>query len=173
MVHEEIAVRHGQFGAEVDFLGSFNVAYRKEAFDAAGGFDDSFTRASGEDNDLAYRLRGAGNVLRFAKDAVVAHYHPECLWPYLRTQARHGYWRMKLYAKHPGRARSGDQYAGPADLAGPPLSLVLLGMAPVTASTAFWPEYKECDMPTADALRHGFLQHEIELDLKCAVGTVT
>ena len=112
----------------MDFLGSFNVAYRKAAFEAVGGFDASFPCASGEDNDLAYRLQDVGGRLRFTREAVVAHHHPTRLWPYLRTQARHGYWRMKLYAKHIGRARRGDQYAGMADLAAPPLALLVVAL---------------------------------------------
>jgi len=136
MVHEEIAARHAHLEGDVDFLGSFNVAYRKAAFEAVGGFDASFRSASGEDNDLAYRLQDMGGRLRFTREAVVAHHHPTRLWPYLRTQARHGYWRMKLYAKHIGRARRGDQYAGMADLASPPLALLvvaLLAGLPVSA----------------------------------------
>ena len=139
MVHEEIAARHARFREEVDFLGSFNVAYRKEAFEAAGGFDETFTRASGEDNDLAYRLLGQGHRLRFVSAARVAHFHPTRLGPYLRAQMDHGFWRVKLYAKHPARARRGDQYAGFTDLAAPPLALammaafVLVGIALLTA----------------------------------------
>ena len=124
LIHEEIVVRHKNFRDTVDFLGSFNVAYKKDAFEAAGGFDESFTFASAEDNDLAYRLQDAGGLLRFVPGARVAHYHPTKLRPYLKTQLRHGYWRMKLYAKHPQRS-AGDQYAGLGELLGPPLSLVL------------------------------------------------
>lgn len=127
IVHEEIRDRHARFADEVDFVGSFNVAYRRTAFEEAGGFDEAFTAASGEDNDLAYRLKDHGGVLRYAKDARVAHLHPAHLGPYLRTQMRHGYWRMKIYAKHPQRARTGDAYAGLLDFAAPPLALALLG----------------------------------------------
>lgn len=125
MVHEEIAARHAAMGADVDFLGSFNVAYRKVAFEAVVGFDETFTTASGEDNDLAYRLQDAGGVLRFVQEARVSHLHPERLWPYLRTQRRHGYWRVKLYRKHPRRVARGDRYAGLGDLIAPPLALAL------------------------------------------------
>ena len=128
MVHEEIMGRHARLGRTVDFLGSFNVAYQREAFAMAGGFDAAFARASAEDNDLAYRLHDNGGTLRFAPGAVVAHYHPTRLWGYLRTQMRHGFWRMRLYAKHPRRAR-GDQYAGPLDLVMPPLALAALLLA--------------------------------------------
>lgn len=138
MIHEEIMIRHERFGDYVDFLGSFNVAYRKEAFDRAGGFDEHFTAASGEDNDLAYRLMNDGGRLRFARDAVVAHHHPEKLGPYLKTQMRHGFWRMKIYAKHPVRAR-GDRYAGLRDLLAPLLALAA-GLLLIVSAVRGWDE---------------------------------
>ena len=137
MVHTEIVLRHARFDRDVDFLGSFNLALRRKDFEEAGGFDESFTHASAEDNDLAYRLKDAGKGLRFSPKARVAHYHPSRLLPYLRSQSRHGFWRMKLYAKHPGRAR-GDHYAGLADFAGPPLALLLPVSIAVSAFRAQW-----------------------------------
>ncbi len=136
LVHDEIIARHARFGSEVDFLGSFNAMYRRDAFEAAGGFDDAFRAASAEDNDLAYRLQDAGGKLRFVPEALVDHYHPERLLPYLRTQMGHGYWRMKLYAKHVHRARRGDRYAGPSDLLAPVLAAatVLIGVSVVAAA---------------------------------------
>ena len=124
MIHEEIALRHASYGVDVDFLGSFNVMYDREAFLTDGGFDEAFSRASAEDNDLSYRLLDAGGKLRFTPHAIVKHFHPTRLGPYLRTQARHGFWRMKLYAKHPNRAYKGDRYAGLAELAAPALALL-------------------------------------------------
>lgn len=134
VVHAEIQVRHKRFADTVDFLGSFNVAYERRAFDAVGGFDEDFRIASAEDNDLAYRLLDNGGTLRFNREAIVDHYHPERLWPYLRTQMRHGFWRMKLYAKHPRRA-SGDQYAGLSAFLGPPLALLTLVLALALGAT--------------------------------------
>ena len=142
VIHAEIVARHARFAEEVDFLGSFNVAYQRERFFDVGGFDTTFTMASGEDNDLAYRLHDAGGTLVFNPNAVVAHYHPEHLGPYLRTQMRHGYWRMKLYAKHRGRARTGDRYAGIAELLGVPYVLgMLVLLVPVAALTIVWGEF--------------------------------
>ncbi len=138
LVHEEIQIRHAAFSSEVDFLGSFNVAYREEVFRAVGGFDEAFPRASAEDNDLAYRIQDTGAALRFTPNAVVAHHHPTHLLPYLRTQMHHGFWRMKLYAKHPQRAQKGDQYAGRCDLFAPPYALFLLLLLPfVLTATLF------------------------------------
>ena len=136
MIHEEIQVRHAGFSEDVDFLGSFNVMYRRDAFDALGGFDETFRTASGEDNDLAYRLQDAGGRLVFSPRAVVAHHHPTRLFGYLRTQMRHGYWRMKLYQKHPNRAR-GDRYAGMRDLAA--TGLPVLCAIHIAALATTWP----------------------------------
>lgn len=126
MIHDEIALRHSRLSQNVDFLGSFNFAVRREVFEGIGGFDESFRHASGEDNDLSYRLTTNGGRFAFRHDAAVAHHHPTKLWPYLRAQFRHGYWRMKLYAKHPRRA-DGDGYAGILDFAAPPVALLCLG----------------------------------------------
>ena len=134
LVHYEIVERHAAFADQVDFLGSFNVAYLKENFHALGGFDESFRMASGEDNDLSYRLQDAGGVLGFKREAGVVHYHPVAFWPYLRVQGRHGFWRMKVYAKHPARTRTGDRYAGFFELAGIPLSLLILALLPTFLS---------------------------------------
>lgn len=134
LVHEEIFVRHARFGDDADFLGSFNVAYRKAAYDAVGGFDESYRAASGEDNDLAYRLQDAGATLRFRHAAVVAHHHPERLGPYLRTQMRHGIWRVKIYLRHRARVRTGDRYATGAELLTAPAMLVLSSLTPFAAA---------------------------------------
>jgi len=131
MIYREIADRHARLPADVDFLGSFNVAYRREIFESLHGFDERFREASGEDNDLAYRIQDLGGRMRFMPKARVAHYHPQRLLPYLRTQMRHGFWRVPLYAKHPGRVRRGDRYAGLAELLLPPLMLGLAGGLPL------------------------------------------
>ena len=125
IIHNEIRSRHAEFGYEVDFLGSYNLAVKRDVFNAMNGFDENFGAASGEDNDLSYRIHDAGHALRYAPAAVVDHYHPERLAPYLRAQMRHGFWRMKLYAKHPRRS-GGDQYAGTVELACTSLVFLLL-----------------------------------------------
>ncbi len=131
-VHAEILWRHSRLPDAPEFAGSFNLAVTRAALEAVGGFDENYPAASGEDNDLSYRLRDAGYRIRFARGAAVAHHHPVRLGRYLSEQRRHGFWRMFLYARHPGRAR-GDGYAGPADFAAPPLamsSVALLLVAP-------------------------------------------
>lgn len=126
MIHEEIRIRHENYPEEVDFAGSYNMLCRKSVFDFLGGFDESFSDASAEDNDFAYRVVEAGWKIHYVPDAVVYHYHPEKLSRYLRAQFRHGFWRVRLYQKHPRKVPTGDKYAGIWDLISPPLTLSFL-----------------------------------------------
>ncbi len=123
VIHAEIMWRHARLPREITFAGSFNLGATRAALESVGGFDEGYRSPSGEDNDLSYRLRDAGHRIRFVPDAIVDHHHPTSLRRYLREQARHGEWRVVLYARHPGRVR-GDEYAGPADLLAPPLALL-------------------------------------------------
>ena len=127
-IHAEILFRHQNLmGQWVDVFGSYNVFFRREVFERVGGFDESYRNASGEDNDLSYRLRAAGNRIRFAQDVRVGHTHPSRSARYLREQFRHGFWRVHLYRKHPKRL-TGDGYTFFKDLAEVPLSLVLMAL---------------------------------------------
>lgn len=57
------------------YLPSLNLAlWRKDLLDA-GGFDESFPGAAGEDVDLSFKLRRLGHKLYFAPQAVVLHRH--------------------------------------------------------------------------------------------------
>ena len=122
-IHAEIRWRHARMPREVEFAGSVNFGATRAALESVGGFDEKFPAPSGEDNDLCYRLRRAGHRIRFVPEALVDHHHPDHLRRYLREQARHGEWRVVLYARHPGRMR-GDGYAGPLELAAPPAALL-------------------------------------------------
>ncbi len=126
-IHEEIIQRHLNIPAEADYLGSFNVSYRRRVLEEVGGFNPSFKHASGEDNDLSYRIKKTGYKLIFDADIKVAHYHQTNLLKYLREQYRHGYWRMKLYLLHPEMVK-GDNYAGILDFVQPPLAIGFIGV---------------------------------------------
>ena len=67
--------RRGPVGARLGRLAMPSggaAAYRRAAFEAAGGFDDAFF-AYGEDVDLGLRLRAAGWAVAGAADARAAH----------------------------------------------------------------------------------------------------
>lgn len=134
-IQAEIRRRHLRMPRYVRSAGSFNLAVRRCALDGVGGFDERYPRASGEDTDLSYRLLAAGWRIRFLPDCQVAHRHPERLGPYLRTQARHGFWRGRLYRRHP-RYLTGDDYTGWGDAIGAGLALLApLGLL----AGAIWP----------------------------------
>lgn len=59
-------------GADGLFV-SANIAYPRVLLDHLGGFDESFTRACGEDVELGARALRSGALLQFAADAVVYH----------------------------------------------------------------------------------------------------
>ena len=85
----------------IDFIGSYSAAYRKDVFLEGGGFDESFTIASGEDPDLSYRLASKGHKMVFAPGAVVYHEHPASIEQYLKMKFYRAYWRVALYRKNP------------------------------------------------------------------------
>lgn len=81
---------------------TINLAFRREAFDAVGGFDERFTY--GSDVDFTWRLTDAGYRIRGVPDAVVRHD-----WGGWRRQLRRSYVygkaRARLYRKHHARLR--------------------------------------------------------------------
>ena len=93
----QTAERLGPFGrtlevtAELGYYQTCNMGYRRSALESVGGFDERFRRPSGEDTDLAWRLkeRGAGSV--FVPDAIVHHdVRPSSLSVHLRDTWRWG-----------------------------------------------------------------------------------
>lgn len=84
------------------FYQTANMAYRRTALAAAGGFDERFTAPCGEDTDLAWRVLDAGGRAAFAPDAVVYHdVSRSSLRSALRDTAR---WQFVVLAvhQHPG-----------------------------------------------------------------------
>ncbi len=134
LIHAEIVERHRLMPADVDYLATFDVVYRRAALEEVGGFDEGNFNGPGapgaEDIELAFRLHAAGHRLRFDARSRVGHHHPTRLRRYLRSQALHGYFRVWLYLHHRGKA-AGDAYSGLVDHAQPPLAMLLLALLPV------------------------------------------
>ncbi|MFS8478913.1 MAG: glycosyltransferase [Micromonosporaceae bacterium] len=63
-----------------------DMAYRRAALDAVGGFDEGFPRAYREDADLAYRVRLAGWRLVVGQRRTAHPVRPESRWVSLRNQ---------------------------------------------------------------------------------------
>ncbi|MEJ2429936.1 MAG: glycosyltransferase [Deltaproteobacteria bacterium] len=140
-VHCEIMRRHDRMVGSVRAFGSYNVGIPRYVLEATAGFDSAYRSASGEDNDLSYRILKAGWQIAFRPQAKVAHFHPEKLWRYLKDQYRHGYWRAKLYKEHPDMV-GGDDYTLLRDRIEPALILGIAGCAALTLlgiTSLFWP----------------------------------
>jgi glycosyltransferase involved in cell wall biosynthesis len=127
-IHQEILFRHQRMPQYPSYFGSFNFAIRREIFMEVAGFDESYRNASGEDNDLSYKVIGIGHKIYFAKDALVDHVHTEQVGKYLKEQYRHGFWRAKMYRRHPQMGK-GDGYTFWKDIAEIPLVLLLVACA--------------------------------------------
>jgi GT2 family glycosyltransferase len=82
---------------------TINLAFRRGAFDAVGGFDERFEY--GSDIDFSWRLGAAGLRIRSAPDAIVEHD-----WGSRRRRLKRAYHygraRARLYAKHRRRLLS-------------------------------------------------------------------
>jgi GT2 family glycosyltransferase len=129
IIHEEIRYRHEFLMPEFPkAFGSYNFAVRRSVFEEVGGFNTDYRRASGEDNDLSYKILKTGRRIRFLRDVVVDHYHQVDLGKYLKEQFRHGIWRVRMYIDHPDMA-AGDDYTFWKDILEVPA--VLAGLAAV------------------------------------------
>ena len=123
IIHGEIRFRHLRLMPSYPrVFGSYNFAVSADLFRHIGGFNAVYRQASGEDNDLSYRILRSGRKIRFLKDVCVAHYHQHILWKYLREQFRHGFWRASLYLDHASMA-AGDDYTFWKDIVELPLAL--------------------------------------------------
>lgn len=124
-IHNEILFRHNKLMPDYPkSFGSYNFAIRRKVFEEVGGFRESYRFASGEDNDLSYKIINSGFRIFFNKECFVRHHHTEIVSKYLIEQFRHGFWRMKLYLEHPKMAR-GDDYTFWKDIAEVPLSAIV------------------------------------------------
>ncbi len=122
----------------IDFVDTYSAGYRRSVLLAAGGFDSSFPGAA-EDAELAFRLAARGEHLILNQAAVVWHHHPHTLFRYLRRKVSYGFWRARVYARHPAKVR-GDSYTPRAlwwqvPLAGAGL---LAGVLSLLWSPALW-----------------------------------
>ena len=86
----------------IDFVDTYSAAYRRELLVRSGGFDEGIRNV--EDQELSFRLAGAGADLRFVPHAVVYHRHADSPGAYLRKKFLIGYWKVAVLARHPGRA---------------------------------------------------------------------
>jgi glycosyltransferase involved in cell wall biosynthesis len=86
-----------QYLPPTTFLTSNNIAYKREAFLMAGGFDERFRNAGGEERALHVRILHKGGKSIFASDIIVEHYHILTLKKFIRQQYNYGRGSYLLY----------------------------------------------------------------------------
>ena len=99
--------------------------FRRDALDAAGGYDPTFVR--NQDYELNWRLRARGETVWFDPDLVVDYRPRHNLWRLARQYAQYGWWKFTMLRRHPSSWRV-------RHLAAP---LLVLGLA-VSALTAMF-----------------------------------
>ncbi|MDE3155817.1 MAG: glycosyltransferase, partial [Acidobacteriota bacterium] len=83
-----------------------NMAFRREALLAIGGFNPIYLRA-GDDVDVCWRLQARGWKIGFAASALVWHHHRASVGAYWRQQLGYGEGEAWLMAHHPEKFLDG------------------------------------------------------------------
>ena len=87
---------------EAEHVPGCNMAFRREALEAIGGFDPRYRKA-GDDVDICLRVQQAGGRVTFAPGAFVWHHRRQNPSTYLRQQAGYGEAEALLRFKYPDR----------------------------------------------------------------------
>ena len=109
-IGHEIAWRYRNVSGEIEAHGTYNLAVRKSILEKVGGLNEEYSKASGEDWDVTYRISEISKII-YKPEAVVGHYHPEKFCWYIKNQVRRGFDRAKVYKDHPDK-RESDNYTG-------------------------------------------------------------
>ena len=95
---------------EAEHIPGCNMAFRKAALEAIGGFDPQF-RTAGDDVDVCWRLQERGWTLGFCPAAVVWHHRRNSVRAYWKQQVGYGVAEALLERKWP------EKYNGAGHLA--------------------------------------------------------
>ena len=87
---------------EAEHIPGCNMAFRRSALEAIGGFDPTF-RAAGDDVDLCWRLQDRGWSIGYNPAAVVWHRRRDSLAGYWRQQRGYGEAEALMERKRPER----------------------------------------------------------------------
>lgn len=81
-------IDHAEGPSGVRLIGA-NMAFRRSALEAVGGFDERLPLAAGEDFELCERMTRAGLRLQVTRAARVYHWHPTTVGGFLATCRRY------------------------------------------------------------------------------------
>jgi GT2 family glycosyltransferase len=102
-----------------EHLPGCNMAFRRAALDAIGGFDATF-RIAGDDVDLCWRLQQQGWVLGFHPGAMVWHHRRAAIRSYWCQQLNYGRAEAMLERKWPEKYNAAGHLAWSGRLYGKP-----------------------------------------------------
>lgn len=85
---------------EAEHIPGCNMAFRKDALEAIGGFDPMYRKA-GDDVDVCWRLQEAGYQIGFNPAGFVWHYRRSTVGAYLKQQSGYGEAEALLQRRHP------------------------------------------------------------------------
>ena len=102
---------------EAEHIPGCNMAFRRDALEAIGGFDPRF-RAAGDDVDVCWRLQERGWTLGFTPGAVVWHHRRGSIRGYWRQQRGYGKAEALLERKWPERYNRLGHVTWPGQLYG-------------------------------------------------------
>ena len=123
----DLEQRYAAIGSEgTDHVCTGNTAFRKQALVDAGLFDESI--GYGGDNDMSYRLTGAGWTLAHCAQARSHHHWRDGIAGYWRQQYGFGYGRLDVVQRHPRRV-TGDRVSPALMMAHPIVTVFVLASA--------------------------------------------
>ena len=129
----DLEQRYQAIAGDTDHVCTGNTAYRTEALRRVGLFDESM--GYGYDNDMSYRLRGAGYGLAICPGARAFHRWREGLFGYLAQQYGLGYGRLDVVARH-RRRLTGDRVSPLPMMAHPIVMLLAVTLFAASAAAA-------------------------------------
>ena len=83
------------------FLATCNAGYKKAILKKVGKFDESFTKAAGEERDLNIRITKIGGRLRVDENVLVYHDRDLTLGSFLKKHYNYGKAAYRIYAMYP------------------------------------------------------------------------
>jgi len=119
-----------------EHIAGCNMAFRREALLALGGFDPIY-RAAGDDVDICWRFQDAGHAIGFSPAAVVWHFRRNTVRAYINQQRGYGKAEALVYAKHPFRFNLFGQAKWLGRIYGDLSAALLLSRKPVIYSGVF------------------------------------
>lgn len=129
-IHSEIMFRHSRMPEYINSFGAYNILIKRSVMEELGGFNEYYLTSSAEDSELAYRVIKKGYRIYFDRRSIVAHFHENSLYRYLKKQAIRSFWAIKLWKHHSGLALN-DYYLHWKDLLEIPVAVMIIVSLPL------------------------------------------